>query len=480
MLDSTEYQELDALSIARGIRDGEFTACEITELAIARAENLNPSLNAITWQTFEQATDQARLLDSTGSPVGSSPLAGVPFLIKDNNAVQGLPQTCHSRLFADEIADRDSAAVDAFRRAGLIFLGKTNTPELCLTLTTESEFAGPCRNPWNLDHSTGGSSGGSAAAVAARIVPVAQATDGGGSTRVPASCCGLVGLKPSRGLTPYDPRQGQGWSGLSVGHVVSRTVRDSAAMLDAVRLDAPVLYPLPPGPASFLASMTTQPELRVAIQREHPLGAPIDPEVEASLELAVELLEQMGYDLREAVPPVDYRTLAEYAGRIINASVAEIVMPQLEKRGLDLDTPMLEESTRRMARRGAVLTATDYVEALDFLTATAADMQAFHRDFDVLVSPVLTQPPARLGWLDMNSDDMRTYAQRFTQYGGFCALFNATGQPSISLPLHMTATGLPVGVLFSAAWGQDLRLLQLAWCLEQELQWQRRKPPLFC
>ncbi len=470
-----DYRYLDGLAIAEGIRNRRFSVLEIIDCALQRAEQLNPSLNAITVRTFDQARDRAVKLADSQAPV-DQPFFGVPFLIKDIAAVRGLPQTRNSHLFDGEKARYDDAIVRAFAACGLVSLGKTNTPELCLTVTTESDYAGPCHNPWHPGHSAGGSSGGSAAAVAAGIVPVAHASDGGGSIRIPASCCGIVGFKPSRGLTPVEAELASSWSGLSVAHVVSRTVRDSAAMLDAIRLRKPVLYPLPEGPDSFLHSLDQRQKLRIAVQREHPLGATVHPQVQKSLDIATDLLKQAGHEVAEASPGIDYRQLMKFSGDIINLHVAQAIFPQLEKRGENLDTPLLEKATNRMAARGKTLAARDYVAAIDGLHGIAMDMEAFHRRYDVLVSPVLSQPPAPLGWLDMNSEDLKTYAQRFAQYSGFCALFNATGQPSVSLPIHHDSENLPIGVLFSSTWGSDARLLQLAQQLENEIQWCRRQP----
>lgn len=474
-LNSKEYEDLDGLDLVRGIRDRQFSALEVMDCAIAKAESLNHKLNAISWQTYEQAREQAQYLDNNLDKI-DAPLAGVPFLFKDISAVKGLPQSCHSRLFSDEIATSNAAIVDRFVDAGLISLGKSNTPELCLTVTTESVFAGACHSPWNLNHSTGGSSGGAAAAVASRIVPIAHATDGGGSIRIPASCCGVFGLKPSKGLTPVEAKLAASWSGMSVGHVVSRSVRDSAAVLDAIKLEQPQLYPLPPGQNSFLANLTDVSDLRIAIQREHPLGAKVHPDVSASLEVTADLCRQLGFQVHDEAPVINYELLADCTSKIINIHVAQTIFPQLEKRGLDLDTELLEEGTRRMAKRGAEMNATDYLTAADEIKAISRQMETFHDHFDILVSPVISQPPAPLGWLDMNSDDVKTYIRRFLSYSGFCSLFNATGQPSMSIPLHQTDDQLPIGVMFSAKWGADLELLQLAYQLEQEVDWNSRRP----
>jgi len=474
---SYDYQELDGLAIAEGIRQRRFSASEIMDHALRLAEQHQPLLNAITWQTYEQAREQAKRLDTEG-PAPDQSFAGVPFLFKDNSPVKGLPQTSHSRLFAGETATEDARIVQAFQRSGLLSLGKTNTPELCLTITTESRFAGPCRNPWNLEHSTGGSSGGSAAAVAARIVPLAHGSDGGGSIRIPASCCGLVGLKPSRGLTPVEDELGASWSGMSVSLGLTRTVRDTAALLDAIRLTRPRLYPLPAQPQSFLQTLGESRKLTIAVQREHPLGAAIHPQVSKALETTRELLGTLGYQVEDASPPIDYRELSLYTSTIINLHVAQSILPQLEKRGEALDTPLIEEATRRMAKRGGQLLASDYVAALDGINDIARVMETFHQRYDILLSPVLSQPPAPLGWLDMDSADMKTYVERFNSYSGFCALFNATGQPSIALPIAQSEEGLPIGMMLSARWGDDASLLQLASQLERELKWDTRRPPL--
>jgi Asp-tRNA(Asn)/Glu-tRNA(Gln) amidotransferase A subunit family amidase len=249
-------------------------------------------------------------------------------------------------------------------------------------------------------------------------------------------------------------------------------------MLDAIRLRSPLLYPLPPRPDSFLNELRAHGKLNIAMQRQHPLGADIHPEVDKALEETVRLLEAQGHKVNDQAPPVDYRALSELTGTLINTHVAQSILPQLAKRGVDLGTPLLEEATRRMAGRGAQVTAMDYLAAIDGIRQVALQMEAFFEEFDVLVSPVLSQPPAPLGWLNMNSTDMKTYVQRFSRYSGWCALFNATGQPSISLPIHQSGDGLPIGVMFSARWGADGELLKLAHALEQQVQWINHRPAL--
>lgn len=474
-----EYIELDALAMAEGLREGRWRSLELAECAIALAERLNPSLNAITTPSYEQARRQAAALDRLGPGGLSGRLAGVPFLIKETSAVAGLPHHHHSHLFEGEVAEADALIVSAFKQADVVSVGTTNTPEHCLTITTESRFAGPCHNPWQLDHSTGGSSGGSASAVAARIVPLAHGSDGGGSIRIPAACCGLFGLKVSRGLTPVEPHTFQSWSGFSVAHVLTRSVRDSAAMLDSIRLTEPLLYPMPAAGTHFLAELEQAPQpLRIALHTTHPNGGDVDPQVLAALDATAQLCRDLGHRVTEAGPPVDYPELARHFGTITNVHTAQVVQPQLERRGLRLEAAPLEAATRRMVERGLEVSGMEFAAALDGAHLAAQQMASFHRQFDVLLSPVTALPPVPLGWLDMDSQNLRDYGKRFGAYSGFCALYNATGQPSMSVPLMQSPQGLPLGMMFSAAWGADGLLLRLARQLEQALPWASRHPPL--
>ncbi len=460
MLNNDEYEQNDAVGLAALVQSGEASAAELLECAIAQTEKLNPALNAIIVKDYEaaRATASAQSAQKT-----TGLLAGVPFLIKDISAVKGLPQTRGSRLFADEIAESDSRVTERFRSGGLVLFGKTNTPELCVTITTESVINGPCDNPRAPGYSTGGSSGGAAAAVAAGIVPAAHGSDGGGSIRVPASCCGLVGLKPSRGLTVIDDDIASSWGGFSVNHVLTRTVRDSAAFLDLLRLRAAQLFPLPEYKQSYFHTHAAQPgRLRVAVQRAHPAGFSVHDDCLAAIDKTVSLCEAHGFIMEELAPPVDYKVITHAMITIINTHVAQVVVPQLELKRLTLADAPLEEATRRMTAAGIKVSAIAYIKALDVLNQAERQMTAFHQRYDLILSPVLAMPPAELGWLDMDGDDMKIYAQRFASYGGFAALFNGTGQPSIALPLQVNSAGLPIGVMFSAAWGQDHRLLQVA------------------
>lgn len=474
MLTTDEYTRLDAIAMADLHRSGQVSASELLECAFAQSDKFNPQLNAIVHQDRDNARRQALQLDhATGrqtETMRQSRLSGVPFLIKEVNAVAGWPHTRSTRLYRNHVAASDSAVMQRYRQAGLIAFGSTNTPELCLTISTEFSLFGSSRNPHSLSHSSGGSSGGSAAAVAAGIVPVADGSDGGGSIRIPAACCGLIGLKPSRGLTVTEADLGSAWSGMSVGHVLSRSVRDSAAFLDLLRLRRPGLFPVPDFPDPYFDTCGREPgKLRIAVQRQHPAGLPIHADCLAALDHAVRQCENAGHQLEDMAPPVDYAGIGRAMSTLINVHTGQILSPGLEASGQTLEQAGLAESTRRMAANGMKTTAAQYLAALNTLTQAERQMASFHEHHDLVLSPVLALPPAELGWLDMNADDIREYARRYAAYSPFTALYNGTGQPSIALPLHRNEAGLPIGVMFSAAWGQDHVLLQLAHQLLPEL-----------
>lgn len=467
MLTINEYTGLDAVAMAELRQTGEVSATELLDCAFRQTDTLNPALNAIVYQDREHARQLAQQLDQRSQPPTNArhkQLAGVPFLIKEVNAVKGWPHTRSTAMYREHVASKDSAIMQRYRDAGLIAFGSTNTPELCLTITTEFSLFGTSHNPHNPDHSSGGSSGGSAAAVAAGIVPVADGNDGGGSIRIPAACCGLVGLKPSRGLTVVEPDFGSAWSGMSVGHVLSRSVRDSAAFLDLLRLQKPGLFPLPAFAESYFQTHAHEPaKLRIVVQRQHPAELPVHQDCLAALDKAIQQCEQAGHQVIEEQPlPVDYTRVGRAMSTLINVHVGQILSPGLEATGQTLAQAGLAESTRRMASQGLKTSAAQYLAALDTVKQAERQMTAFHEQHDLVLSPVLALPPAELGWLDMNAEDIREYARRYAAYSPFTALFNGTGQPSIALPLHQNAAGLPIGVLFSAAWGQDHVLLQLA------------------
>lgn len=475
MLKFSEYRQLDALAAAEGISNGDFTSAELTACAIARATEINPEINAIVHESFEFALDEARRIDGETAPRARSRVEGVPFLIKDLAEVEGVAASFGSALFEGHVSSKSSPIVSRYQQAGLPLLGKTNTPEFGLTITTEAKASGPCRNPWNLDYSTGGSSGGAAAAVAAGIVPVAHASDGGGSIRIPASCCGLFGLKPSRGLTEVGASLSESWGGMSVGHVISRSVRDSAAFLDLIRLQRSKLYPRPAGPDSFLDALTDSPEnetrLRIGVQYTHPAGETLDTECVNAVKTAAALCESLGHRVEELVHPVDHVLANKAMSRLINVYSYQAVSRRAAVLQLALEDCPVESSTLAMAQRGAGVSASEFLAACESLMTAEGQLRAFYRDYDVILQPVLSLPPARLGWLDMNSDDLRDYGARFKAYSGLTALANGTGLPSMSVPITHSAAGLPIGAMFTAAWGADSTLLRLAAQIESAAPW---------
>lgn len=471
MISLQDYLAMDASAMAEGVRKAEFTPRELLDCAIEQAQKLNPQLNAINTACYEQASALLEALPS------DTVMGGLPFLIKDLSDLKDTPTRKGSALFADFVPNQSAAIVERFLQAGMIPIGKSNTPEFGLTITTEPVATGLTRNPWNLHHSTGGSSGGAAAAVAAGIVPVAHATDGGGSIRIPASCCGLVGLKPSRGLTVIEPGLAESWSGMSVGHVLSRSVRDSARFLEFIALNRPLLYPMPSGPRNFSALFSQAPKpLRIAVQATHPFKEAIDPECLDAVHSAARLCESLGHAITELDSRPDYRAAAKAMNSLIALHTFQAVNARIHALGLELDSAPMETSTRQMALYGASLGIDDYTQAIESLHRVGREMDALHTRHDIVLSPVLAKTPAALGWLDMNSEDTPEYVSRYKSYGGFTAMHNGTGQPAIAVPMSRSGNGLPVGVMFSAAWGGDLSLLQLAAQIELAQPWPQLAP----
>ncbi len=469
-----DYENYDALGLAGLIAAGEVSAAEVLDEAIERTDAHNPTLNAVV----QRCDDVARQRAAESLP--DSPLAGVPFLIKDIVYQRGLPSTSGSRLFADFVPDHDAELVRRYHAAGLLLFGRTNTPEFGLTTTTEPALYGPCRNPWNLEHTTGGSSGGAGAAVAAGIVPAAHATDGGGSIRIPAACCALVGLKPTRARNPVGPDVGEGWGGMSIGHVVSRTVRDSAAFLDATH--GPLQgdpYFAPAFDGSYLAACADAPgALRIALDLAPLTGVDADPACVEAARHAAALCESLGHHVQEASPDFDRRELLTATGVIVAANVAYQIDTRLTVLGRELATDDIEAATRQTLEYGRAVTGTEYVKAIQVLHRTARVVADFHQRYDLMLTPTLVSPPVPLGWLDTRDDDQSSYGERFRNFWGFTNLQNATGQPAISVPLFWTEGDLPVGVQFVGRVGADLTLLQLAAQLEQVQPWFERRPSL--
>ncbi len=472
MLDN--YEDLDAVALAGLISQGKTTPGEVLESALHQAEKYNSEINAIVTPMYDAARAQVNR-ELTG------PLAGVPFLVKDLNMVAGIRCSMGSRLWAEFVPDHDSEIVSRYRASGLVLMGKTNTPEVGLAATTESVFLGDCKNPWDSGRTPGGSSGGSAAAVAARIVPVAHATDGGGSIRIPASCCGLVGLKPTRARTPLGPDVGEGWGSMATGHVVSRTVRDSALFLDVTHGPASGdPYHAPMFDGSYLDHHEREPAaLRIGIDLTPNSTGSIDAECTAGINATAALLTRLGHSVEPLEMPFDREELSIATHVLVASNVANTVQARLDALGInEPGSEHIETNTLNLWRLGRELSGLDYARAINVIHGVGRTVEGLFERYDLILSPTLLRPPVPLGFMNTNDGDQANYGERIQQFWGFTHLYNATGHPAISLPLHWSTDGLPVGMQFAASFGNELLLLQLARQLELAQPWIHRKPGL--
>ena len=476
-----EYVQHDATGLAELVRKGDVKRSEVLECAIEIAERRNPDINALSFAAFDAARERAQAKDA--SPPADAPFDGVPFLLKDLGVdLRGFPHTFGSRAMKDNVSAYTDTLGRRYVDSGVTIMGRSTTPEFGLIAVTESELYGDTRNPWNLEHTPGASSGGSGAAVAAGIVPFAHANDGGGSIRIPASCCGLVGMKPSRGRTPCGPNAGEMGSGIAYQHVVTRTVRDCAGMLDATTgPEVGDIYFPPPQARPYVDEVGVDPgRLRVAYwTRYWDKDLATDPECVAAVDGAARLLEGLGHSVEEKRPALDFGPLVRAFGIQWGAMAAGILDDIRDGvPGID-EAAVYEPFTRELAEVGRTASASDLTRAREALFRAARVTGRFHDEYDVLVTTVLGTPPLRIGeWSRASArfleDDSR--ANRFM----LCThLFNATGQPSMTLPLHWTEDGLPVGVMFTAAHGREDLLYRLAGQLEQAAPWKDRHPPVF-
>jgi len=468
-----DYDRYDGLGLAGLVRGGEVKAEEMLEAAIERVEALNPALNAVVTRLY----DQARAALAAGLPAG--PFTGVPYALKDLGALYtGAVTSYGSRLFAGAVADHDSEYTIRLKRAGLVILAKTNTPEMGLAPSTEPRLFGPTRNPWNRAHSAGGSSGGSAAAVAGGMLPMAHATDGGGSIRIPASCCGLFGLKPTRARNPMGPDAGEGWGGASVGHAVTRSVRDSAALLDVTAgpdVGDPYWAPPPAGP--FLDEVGRPPgRLRIALATASWNGAPVDPECAAAATDAARLCESLGHHVEEGRPDYSHEALGQATRIIIGANVRAALDAGAKARRRAVEAGDVERVTWEFAALGASHTAADYARSIGVVHRTGRAVARFFTRHDIILSPTMCRPPFPLGVLDMSSADADAYLAAVLASIGFTSLFNSSGNPAMSVPLAWSRSGLPIGIQFAAPFGGEALLFRLAGQLEAARPWAARRP----
>lgn len=470
-----DYVDYDGLGLAELVRKREVKPSELLEAAIARIEDHNGKLNAVVYQAY----DEARAAAASALPDG--PFKGVPFLIKDLGVrVKGWPRTSGSR-FAEVAADAEDSELTArHRAAGLVLMGKTNTPEFGIPGVTTSARLGPCRNPWNPDHISGGSSGGAAAAVAAGMVPMAHASDGLGSIRIPAACCGLVGLKTTRDRNPNGVHDADRVIGFSVDHVVTRTVRDSAAMLDATGAPQPACpYAHPRQDRPFIEEVARAPgRLRIAWSVETPAGDPIDPDVMATIVRVAETLAALGHDVREEGLGIDYRALYRAQGMVSASNFAANMKRWVALKGREPDDD-IEGLARRAYEAGKALSGADAIWALQELRLRTREILRRFETFDVFLCPVMCTPPPRVDFLDTLTDDLKEFDRRQRITFGFTPPFNMSGQPSLSLPLGQSRDGLPIGMMFTSRYADEATLFRLAGQLEKEMPWKDRRPPIW-
>jgi amidase/6-aminohexanoate-cyclic-dimer hydrolase len=471
----TEYERYDAIGLADLIRRREVTPEEVLDAALERMAERDPKLNSVVISMEDEAL--ATLRD--GVPAG--PLRGVPFLLKDLAVLYaGVRTTNGCRLFADAVADHDSEMTLRYKRAGLVTFGKSASPEFGLTTTTESTLFGQTKNPWNLEHTTGGSSGGAAAAVAAGILPAAHASDGGGSIRIPASCCGLFGLKPTRGRIPFGPDVGEGWSGMSTMHAVSRSVRDNALLLDVVEgpdLGAP--YQAAPRERPYVEEIGRPTgQLRVAWIQGTINGMPTHDDCRAAARDAAKLCEDLGHRVEETNLALDVAAMGFASQCIMAGNVASILDERAAQLGRELGEDDVEPFTWTMVQAVRARSASDYARSIRTVHAIGRQVERFLQDYDVILSPTLGAPPEKLGVLSLSNPDTATFTKAVLTSVGYTQIFNFSGHPAMSMPLHWNGAGLPIGVQFAARLGDEGGLFRLAAQLEEARPWAERRPAL--
>lgn len=466
----TDYDTLDATAMAALVRKREVSATELLEEALARMAKWNPLLNAVVLHHEDLARQTAKnLVDG--------PLAGVPFLLKDlGTYLAGTVTTEGSRFFRDAVAERDSFLVERYKRAGLVIFGKTATPEFGKSAATESLLWGDTRNPWNLEHTPCGSSGGSAAAVAAGILPVAHGNDGGGSIRLPSSACGLFGLKPSRFRVPLGPDRGDG-GGVSTQHVLSRSVRDSALLLDLTQGPEPGGYGGIPAPERpFIDELGRAPgKLRIALMKTPVLPMPVHPECVKAVENAARLCESLGHHVEEVTLPIDGMETLKSAGLILSLASNLSIRAREKVLGRAVTQEDIEPITWLRLQQYAKASAEELGMARNQQVKTHRQMTEFMKNYDVILSPTLPLVPGKIG--DQGPRlPIEEFDRNATPYSMFTLLYNFTGQPAMSVPLHWTPEGLPVGVQFAGRYAEEGLLLRLASQLEQAAPWFNRRP----
>ncbi|MEM1111863.1 MAG: amidase [Pseudomonadota bacterium] len=472
--DLITFASWDATELARRIAAGDLTADEALDCSLAIAALIDDRINAFV--DLEEAVAREGV-----SKAGAGPLWGVPIAMKDClGAVAGARRYYGSRLTKGDRLAADDEIVRRFRALGLVPFGTTNVPELSSSITTESLLHGPCRNPWNLGHSVGGSGGGGAAAVAFGAVPLAYGNDSAGSIRIPASCCGLFGLKPSRGRVPTGPQYSEIWFGMMAQHVITRSVRDSALVLDHIEgVETGAPYAAPAKRGLYADTLAHDPaRLRIAVSNGAANDIAIADDCAEALADAAALLSDLGHEVIEASPAYAHPQLCTHLSTLLAVSLAMELPATAAENGRQVNAASVEACNLAMAARGEASSARQLAEALDFKNAMARRLGVFMTDFDVLLTPTLARPPIPLGYLNANQADSEDYLQKKWTYGAFTPLANLAGVPSATVPLHVNQDGLPVGVLLTAAYGREDVLFALSGQLERARPWQQTKPAL--
>ena len=487
-----EYDDHDAIGLAELVRKGEVSPTELLDAATDRIAARNPALNAVVYDLADRAR---RRVDE----LPDGPLKGVPFLVKDLKLkIAGTPTSNSSRLTAEILAKQSSVTFERYEAAGLQTLGKTNTPEFGIMGITEPALRGPCRNPWNHDHTPGGSSGGSGAAVAARMVPIAHSGDGGGSIRIPASACGLFGLKPTRGRVTMAPFMGEAWGGFVQEHVVARSVRDSALLLDIEAQPTPgEPYVAPPKARPWIEEVGADPgKLTIAFSPDTLFAGETHADCRAALEDAVGLLKELGHEVREARPTFPKDELVHAYFLVVATGVARFVETTAEAAGVRPRASDFEPASWLLAQIAWKTSAPEYLAAINTIHAASREVAGFFEDVDVFVTPSLARPPAKVGELAAQpAENVQMSLLRTLPLGALLdialakmgsgkmsytpntQLFNQTGQPAASVPLYWNQAGLPIGTQIVGRFGDEATLFRLAAQLETARPWADKKPP---
>ncbi len=467
------YSDYDATDLAEMVRSGQVSAAELLEEAIERTERVNPQINAVVYPYYDEARERAY----AGLPEG--PFTGVPFLLKDLYLLYaGQPMSNGSRIFVDYVPDHDHELTARYKAAGLSIFGRSTSPEFGITATTESIVHGKTRNPWNLEHTAGGSSGGAAAAVAAGILPIANASDGGGSIRIPASCCGLFGLKPTRARTPSGPDVGEGWAGQSTIHAVSRSVRDSAALLDATAgpdLGAPYYAPPPERPWAEEVGRDLG-QMRIGVITNAFNGVETHPDCIAAVDHAADLCRQLGLEVEEAELEIP-EELRIALWNVVRPSTLVAVQDRAAQLGREPNPEDVEPITWQMINSEQP-SAADYIRATRAVHAIGRIVAGFFTGYDLMLTPTMAMPPFPLGHLNLDRDDMRAQGEDVAYTVAYTSTFNSAGNPAASIPLYWNEDGLPIGTHFIAPYADEASLIRIGSALEQLQPWANRKPPV--